>query len=123
MREYRAVYNAPCRSEKSGKPGYVPACAAVCQVPTCPGKARLRPFFQADIDWPTLPQLSVSPEGIRETKRQLFAEVGLAPQFWRQATVGLETAAFHHEFFHLTQLSVKHQFLPAPKRGVSWTIR
>ena len=109
MREYRAVYNAPCRSEKSGKPGYVPACAAVCQVPTGPGKAELCPFFKADIDWPTLPLL--------------VAGINLTPRFGRLTTVGLETTAFHVEFFHMTRMSVKHKILQALKGGVFWTIR
>ncbi len=45
MREFRTVYNAPCRTGKSSKPGYVPTRidVAVCQVPTGTGKAMLHP--------------------------------------------------------------------------------
>ena len=52
MREFRTVHNAPCRTGKSGKPGYVPTRVnvAVCQVPTGTGKAMLHPFSKAPAD-------------------------------------------------------------------------
>jgi hypothetical protein len=49
MREFRTVYNAPCRTGKFSKPGYVPTRVdvAVCQVPTGTGKAMLHPFSKS----------------------------------------------------------------------------
>jgi hypothetical protein len=52
MREFRTVYNAPCRTGKSSKPGYVPTRidVAVCQVPTGTGEAMLHPFSKPSAD-------------------------------------------------------------------------
>ena len=104
MREFRTAYNAPCRSEKSGNPGY----ATVCQDPTGTGPCGARPICKLVRNRPNLPLL--------------FAGVGLPSRLRGVAIVGLDAAAIHADIFHFPRTTVKHPFLSALKDGVSWTI-